>query len=53
MSAPLVVSLLLMVFVLLAPTLMVALLISGLARRPLDAEVVDPTEPVEAYAVGR
>ncbi|GAW47858.1 MULTISPECIES: hypothetical protein [unclassified Nocardioides] len=40
-------------FVLLVPTLMVAVLVSGLARREVSPETVDElvTEPVEVPAV--
>ena len=52
---PQLVSLLLMVFVLLAPTMMVAVLLSGLSRRPTGPETDEASEAdaVEALGVSR
>ena len=44
----------LMAFVLLAPTLMVAVLVSGLSRRPsVAADPVETLEPAEVVGAGR
>lgn len=55
MPVPQLVSLLLMVFVLLAPTMMVAVLLSGLSRRPTGPETDEASEAdaVEALGVSR